>query len=309
MTEGDWRDHWPPEQPVVAPEFQLDPGDAALLIVDMQYGSADPDYGLGAILRRDYPDAADYYYTRVEESIVPGIKRLLATFRERDLRVIYLTIASNLADGSDFPKLRSGSEQRVRQERGLGTSVTAVGKPEQRILEDLEPLPNDLVLNKVTRSAFHSTGLDALLRNMGINTLVITGVGTNACVAATAIDAADIGYRRNPEKKRELMLRAAEFQDRELAEQLVRFLEDDNETIRFLAVDAVMAQDEDDLAEEPLRERLRVEDSLRVVQKITDIFVDNPGWTIPEEDREEVEVGLPDGFGVHKKGHIYRKRR
>ena len=120
---------------------------------------------------------------------------------------------------------------------------------------------------------------------------------------------ADIGYRRNPEKKRELMLRAAEFQDRELAEQLVRFLEDDNETIRFLAVDAVMAQEEDDLAEEPLCERLRVEESLRVVQKITDIFVDNPGWTIPEEAREDVEVGLPEGFGVHKKGHIYRKRR
>lgn len=122
------------------------------------------------------------------------------------------------------------------------------------------------------------------------------------------LEAADIRYRRNPEKKRELMLRAAELQDRALAEQLVRFLEDDNETIRFLAVDAVMAQDEDDLAEEPLRERLRIEDSLRIVQKITDIFVDHPGWTIPEEDREDVELGLPEGFGVHKKGHIYKKR-
>ncbi len=123
------------------------------------------------------------------------------------------------------------------------------------------------------------------------------------------LEDADIRYRRNPEKKRELMLRAAEFQDPKLAEQVVRFLEDDNETIRFLAVDAIMAQDEDEIAEEPLRERLRLEDSLRIVQKITDIFVDHPGWTIPKDEREEVELGLPDGFGVHKKGHIYRKRK
>ncbi len=120
--------------------------------------------------------------------------------------------------------------------------------------------------------------------------------------------ASDIGYRINPEKKQELMLRAAEFEDRQLCEQLVRFLEDDNETIRFLAVDAVMAQDEDDLVEEPLCERLRIEDSIRVVQKITEIFADHPGWKIPEEAREDVEVGLPDGYGIHKKGHIYRKR-
>ncbi len=119
----------------------------------------------------------------------------------------------------------------------------------------------------------------------------------------------DIGYRINPEKKQELVLRAAEFTDRELCKELVRFLEDDNETIRFLAVDAVMAQEEDDLVEEPLRERLRLEDSIRIVQKITDIFVDNPGWTIPDEEREDIETALPDGFGVHKKGHIYRKRK
>lgn len=118
-----------------------------------------------------------------------------------------------------------------------------------------------------------------------------------------------IDYQRNTEKKKELMLRAAEFQDRRLAEEIVRFLEDSDETIRFLAVDALMAQDEDEIAEEPLRKRLGTEESLRILQKLTEIFVDNPGWTIPDSEREDVEVGLPDGFGVHKKGHIYRKRK
>ncbi len=127
-------------------------------------------------------------------------------------------------------------------------------------------------------------------------------------VLCDLLEASDIGYRRNPEKKQELMLRAAEFKDRRLAEEVSRFLEDDNETIRFLAVDAIMAQEEDDIAEEGLRERLRKEDSIRTIQKITDIFVDNPGWTIPDDQQEEVDENLPEGFGVHKKGHIYRKR-
>ena len=122
------------------------------------------------------------------------------------------------------------------------------------------------------------------------------------------LEADDIGYRRNPEKKRELMLRAAEFQSPELAEQLVRYLEDDNETIRFLAVDALMAQDIEGLPQEPLMERLKQEDSLRILQKIAEIAAEHPGWKVPEDDREELEPLLPDGYGIHKKGHIYRKR-
>ncbi len=129
-----------------------------------------------------------------------------------------------------------------------------------------------------------------------------------ADVITELLAAADIGYRRNPEKKRELILRAAEFQSEDLAEQVIRFLEDDNEPIRFLAVDSLMAQDDDAIAEEPLRKRLGEEDSLRILQKLTEIFVDHPGWTIPDDEREDVEAGLPEGFGVHKKGHIYRKR-
>lgn len=121
-------------------------------------------------------------------------------------------------------------------------------------------------------------------------------------------EASDIEYLRNPEKKRELMLRAAEFKAPELAEQIIRFLEDDNETIRFLAVDALMAQDEDALAEEPLRKRLGEEDSLRILQKLADIFVDHQDWRIPDDEVEDVKLGLPDGYGLNKDGRITKTR-
>lgn len=116
------------------------------------------------------------------------------------------------------------------------------------------------------------------------------------------------GYSRNPEKKQELILRASDFEDEALTEELVRFLDDDNETIRFLAVEASLNQGFDELVEEPLRERLREEESLRIVKKLAEAFAERPDWKIPEDEREEVEAALPSEYAVHKDGHIYQRR-
>jgi hypothetical protein len=115
-------------------------------------------------------------------------------------------------------------------------------------------------------------------------------------------------YVQNPEKKQELILRAQEVKSRELAEGLVRFLDDMNETIRFLAVDALLAQEQEDLTVGPLAERLLEEDSLRVTQKIVEAFADHPDWKLPEENRERIAEFIPDEYGVHKEGHIYKHR-
>jgi HEAT repeat protein len=115
-------------------------------------------------------------------------------------------------------------------------------------------------------------------------------------------------YKRNPEKKQELILRAADLKDEALTRELLRFLDDPNETIRFLAVDAVLNHGFDDIIEEPLRERLREEESLRIVKKLADAFAKKQNWKIPEDAQEDVEQALPDEFGVHKKGHIYQRR-
>jgi nicotinamidase-related amidase len=51
-----------------------------------------------------------------------------------------------------------------------------------------------MILDKNTSSAFHSSPIDLYLRNMQIQTLVLTGVAADQCVLATAIDAADRGF-------------------------------------------------------------------------------------------------------------------
>ncbi|MGQ0568569.1 MAG: cysteine hydrolase family protein [Armatimonadota bacterium] len=70
-----------------------------------------------------------------------------------------------------------------------------MGTDDHAIIPPLAPRSDEIVLNKVTRSAFSSTGIDQILRNLGVEGLVMTGVATNACVGMTASDAADRGYK------------------------------------------------------------------------------------------------------------------
>lgn len=116
-------------------------------------------------------------------------------------------------------------------------------------------------------------------------------------------------YKHNPERKQELILRAQEVKSPALAQELVRFLEDLNETIRFLTVDALLAQDQPDIVVEPLVDQLIREESLRIVQKLAEAFASRQAWKIPEDKRAEVAEVLPDEYGVHEQGHIYKHRR
>ncbi len=51
------------------------------------------------------------------------------------------------------------------------------------------------MLVKLFASAFFGTPLDAILRDAGCDTVVVTGASTSGCVRATAVDALQHGYR------------------------------------------------------------------------------------------------------------------
>ncbi len=119
----------------------------------------------------------------------------------------------------------------------------------------------------------------------------------------------DTAYQRTVEKKQELVLRATELDDPALAEQIARFLSDDNETIRFLAVDAAFNQSRGDLVAAALYERLLIEDSNRVLQKLMPNLIGRQDMAIPEHLRPDVEAKLPADLGIHKQGYIYRRRQ
>jgi len=176
--------------PVLVEEFALQPEQAALMIIDMQNFSSHPDHGWGPFLKKRYPPVADYYYPRLSGEVIPNLQRLIAFFRKHHLMVIYFTVGPYLPDGSDYLSARKKASSADRAPR-----LPAYGNEAHEILLSLRPENGDLVLNKVSQGAFSSTGIDLILRNLSLDTLIITGVLTNSCVETTARQAVDLGYK------------------------------------------------------------------------------------------------------------------
>jgi len=70
----------------------------------------------------------------------------------------------------------------------------ALGGEGVKFHPDMQPRAGDITLQKSTVSAFGSTDLDRRLKKAGIDTLIISGLMTHACVAGAARDAAPLGY-------------------------------------------------------------------------------------------------------------------
>jgi nicotinamidase-related amidase len=71
-----------------------------------------------------------------------------------------------------------------------------VGSPEVEVVPELGPDPRDLVVPRHSGvSPFAGTALDVILRNLGVRTVVATGVSVNLAVLGLAIEAVNLGYR------------------------------------------------------------------------------------------------------------------
>jgi nicotinamidase-related amidase len=167
----------------VFPEPEVRGGTTALLIVDMQRHSAHRD---GATLRKvraaGFADVARGFGERLD-LIVPNIRRLQEAFREAELEIIHVRIASMTSDGRD----------RGPSHKKLGHAA-APGSPDAEILPELAPTGDELVFNKTAGSVFCATNIEYVLRNLGITTLVVTGIVTTGCVHTAVTDAADRGF-------------------------------------------------------------------------------------------------------------------
>ncbi|MFI8223464.1 cysteine hydrolase family protein [Pseudomonas sp. NPDC085632] len=75
-----------------------------------------------------------------------------------------------------------------------GSAVFAIDGETVKFHPDMQPRAKDAVLQKTTVSVFGSTDLNERLKQSGINTVIVTGLMTHACVAGAARDAAPLGY-------------------------------------------------------------------------------------------------------------------
>ena len=124
-------------------------------------------------------------------AILPGVKRLIALARDLNCKVIH-TRESYKPDLSDVNAYRQ-SLGYVGKPGPLGR-FCIVGEPGHEFVEEGRPLPDETVIDKASFGAFYNTSLDGLLRQEGIDHLILCGVTTQACVHSTLREAVDRGY-------------------------------------------------------------------------------------------------------------------
>lgn len=125
----------------------------------------------------------DFVYGKLKTEraqwIIPPIQRLAAQARKTGRPVIYVGDAHLPID----PEMDIWGEHSMR------------GTEEAQTIHELEPQGGDYVLEKRTYSAFYETGLDLLLRRLGVDTVILAGLHTNICDRHTSADAFHRGYK------------------------------------------------------------------------------------------------------------------
>lgn len=133
----------------------------------------------------------------------------------------------------------------------------------------------------------------------------IQGEGEVTTALLDLIGAMDTGYERDPQKKIDAIASLEETRDPRVVESVSRFLEDMNETVRFHAVGAILAQENAADSVEALTAAYLVEESVRVRMMILDGFIAHQ-WTLGA-DRETAQKKLPTGYSLGKKGEVRKK--
>ncbi len=170
-------------------QFKIDPQKTALLVVDMQNEFCSVG-GEGTLLGFDM--------TKVNRDLVPPLQKLLEVARSIGIKVVY-TRAGHRPDLADAPKLLIDKHREAGIEIGSpapnGGRSHIRGTWNHQIIEELPMQPGDVAIDGSGYNKFYQTELDPILRNNGIDTLIITGVNTDVCVSSTTRYAADIGYK------------------------------------------------------------------------------------------------------------------
>ncbi len=164
-------------------EPPFDPKRTAMLIIDLQYLDAHPDGWMGRLARdQGKPDQLQERFAFIQD-ILPNVQRLQQFCRATGVEVIHVRIAFRTHSTRDGKR---GLLNRLEQ--------TPLNARDYDILDEIAPLPDEIIINKTSVSTFNSTNIDQVLRNMQIDRLWVTGIVTEGCVELTARDAADRGY-------------------------------------------------------------------------------------------------------------------
>jgi len=130
--------------------------------------------------------------------IIPRIRTLLDLFRAKRLPVLFTEFTyserASLLVGELHPEHRQAAPGAPRG-FGMPSSSCLEGEANLRVVPELQPRPDELVVTKFHYDGFNGTPLDAALRARGVTHLVLTGTMTDICVLATVVGGMNREYR------------------------------------------------------------------------------------------------------------------
>jgi nicotinamidase-related amidase len=151
----------------------IDPKKTAMIVVDMQ---------------NDFVASGAALETPAARQIVPRLAKALRICRETGIKIIY-TAHVHRSDGCDMG-LFDDMHPPIANRHAL-----VDGTPGVEIYPELAPAPSEHVIKKHRYSGFFGTDLDIILREWGVDTVIISGTTTENCCQATARDAMFRNYR------------------------------------------------------------------------------------------------------------------
>ena len=153
------------------------PGHTAIVTQELQGAVVGPNAGLAVLANEARREA------------LPNIERLLPAARDAGVRVVHCLVQRR-PDG-----LGANHNARIFAMSGTAVDITP-GSEGATLLPEFVPAPDDVVLSR-----WHGVGpmggtdLDAILRNLGVTTIVAVGVSVNIAITNLVMDAVNAAYR------------------------------------------------------------------------------------------------------------------
>ncbi|MFM1752788.1 MAG: hypothetical protein RL119_1750 [Actinomycetota bacterium] len=158
-------------------------GHAAVLTMELQEGVV----GSQALMQ-----------TLVEEVDALGVRdvaaRLCRAARQHGVPVVHC-VAENRSDGLGGSDNCAVFALNNRLRRDTGSTPIDIGTPGAALIAELGPEPADVMVSRLHGlTPFTQTSLDQILRNLKVDTIIVTGVSINIGILGTVISAVDLGY-------------------------------------------------------------------------------------------------------------------
>jgi len=164
----------------------VDTSKAALVIIDMQRDFLEPG-GFGAALGND---------VSLLKAAVEPCRKVLTAARRAGILVIHTREGHrpDLSYAHPHKVERGDPATRIGAPGPMGR-ILVRGEPGHDIIPELYPVAGEPVVDKPGKGAFYQTDLELMLKNRGIDTLLVCGVTTEVCVNTTVREANDRGFR------------------------------------------------------------------------------------------------------------------